>query len=80
MKLILYTYLLNFYFIVGIVWSLYTLIRNSQTHKSHREHWFTAGFFSFLLWPILVWTAWGNEFIKQDIQEIRKRYESHTRV
>ncbi len=76
----IYTYGIPIYLIIGIIWATYTLIRNSFTHKSHREHWFTAGFFAFLLWPILTWTAWENGFIKQDIQNIRKRYESNPKI
>jgi hypothetical protein len=76
----IYTYGIPIYLIIGIIWGIYTLIRNSFTPKSHREYWFTAGFFSFLLWPILIWTAWGNGFIKEDIQTLRKRYESNFKI
>jgi hypothetical protein len=63
-----YTIGVPLYLIIGLIWSIYTILRNQSTHKSHREHWFTAGFFSFMLWPILVWTAWANGFIQQDIR------------
>jgi hypothetical protein len=69
----IYEYGIPIYLIIGFIWSIYTLIRNTQTHKSHREHWFTAGFFSFLLWPIFMWTAWGNGFIQQDFSKVWKQ-------
>lgn len=63
--------MLSLYFTIGVIWSVYTLIRNSQNHKYHREHWFPAGFFSFLLWPILMWTAYGNGFIQYDYKKLK---------
>jgi hypothetical protein len=57
----------DFIFIfIGIVWSTYTYIKNLQQPKATREHWFTAIFFSFFLWWLLIPLAWPKGIIQRD--------------
>jgi hypothetical protein len=63
--------MLQIYIIIGLIWSVYTLSKNRKSNKSHREHWFTAGFFSFLLWPFLMWSAYDKGFIQEDLEKLK---------
>jgi len=58
------------YFIIGLIWSIGTLVYVNKQRKSVREYWFTVLFFGTLLWPIFMYFAFEKGFVGQFCREL----------